>query len=162
MSVTDLNQLLGESWMFNSNIDASVLWTVLLELTDNRETAQDWWRDCKVNENPEQLWAWVKQLVAKWIHEKDIRRTQVPKLKAVTEPMGTDVRGSRFEEIVQHLEQGEWDTSIGMMDCADWTEQELKLTQIGQPPGFSVWFDSRMEQGQEEDPLGHTPEQKGK
>ena len=115
-----------------------------------------------MNEDPEQLWAWVKQLVAKWIQEKDIRRTEVPKLKTLTEPMGTDVRSSRFDEIARHLEQGEWDTSMGMMDCSDWTEQELKLTRKGQPPGFSVWFNSRMEQEQEEDPLGHTVEQKRK
>ena len=73
--------------------------------------------------------------------------------------MGTKAHGSRFEEIVRHLEQGEWDTSMGMMDCSDWTEQELKLTQTEQPPGFSAWFDSRIKQGHEEDPLEHTPEQ---
>ena len=67
--------------MFNSNIDASVLWTVLLELADDRDKAEHWWRDCEVNENPEQLWAWVKQLVMQWIQEKATKNTEVPVLK---------------------------------------------------------------------------------
>ena len=158
MSVFELKKLLGDSWMFGSNIDASVLWTVLLELTDDRDKAEHWWRDCEVNENPEQLWAWVKQLVMQWIQEKATKNTEVPVLKCTT-PMGTEVRGPRFQEIVHHLERGEWDTSMGMMDCSDWTEQELKLTRTEEPPGFSAWFDHRMKEGQEENPMEHTPEQ---
>jgi hypothetical protein len=58
---------------------------VLLELTNNRVKAKEWWDNCKVSETPGQLWAWLKQMVVKWIHEKDGTSNAMPKFQSIKE-----------------------------------------------------------------------------
>jgi hypothetical protein len=81
---------------------------------------------------------------------------QCPNSNQSKNKLGTDSCCSGFETTVIHLEHQAWVTSIGMVDCTDWTAGALKENHV-EPPGFSAWFNARIRLGEEEDPLEHMP-----